>query len=242
MAIARIIQGERDIEIECGQDAEEIAEALRRSSSIYPDALVGHDRFPDGSRVLAEQPPSDLSIADTYAARVVGRFEDLFELELQGGTTVDALLESAGRDRISQLWTPESFQQRFAGTIDGQRYECLIARQAGEARALAISRIADRTNGIRAGVVIDLVADFEFLNSEINLSAQFLNTSSGDPTSFSWDFGDGTGSNEENPVHLFPAAGDYAVTLTVRRDGLTDEVSKFVTVGIPPPEDDDGGL
>jgi PKD repeat protein len=95
---------------------------------------------------------------------------------------------------------------------------------------------------ILVGEVIDLVADFEFLNSEINLSAQFLNTSSGDPTSFSWDFGDGSGSNEENPVHLFPAAGDYAVTLTVRRDGLTDEVSKFVTVGIPPPPDDDEGL
>ena len=67
LAIARLIQGERDIEIECAQDAEEIAEALRRSSSVYPDALAGHDRFPDGSRVLAESPPSDLSIADQRA-------------------------------------------------------------------------------------------------------------------------------------------------------------------------------
>ena len=67
LAIARIILGERDVEIECAQDADEIAEALQRSSSIYPDALAGHDRFPDGSRVLAEQPPSDLSTADQRA-------------------------------------------------------------------------------------------------------------------------------------------------------------------------------
>ena len=67
LAIARIIQGERDVEIECARDVDEITEALRRSSSVYPDALAGHDRFPDGSRILAEKPPSDLSITDQRA-------------------------------------------------------------------------------------------------------------------------------------------------------------------------------
>ena len=68
LAIARCVQGEVDVAIiECAQDADEITEALRRSSSIYPDALAGHARFPEGSRVLAEQPPSDLSIADQCA-------------------------------------------------------------------------------------------------------------------------------------------------------------------------------
>ena len=67
LAIARIIQGERDVDIECARDVDEITEALRRSSSVYPDALAGHDRFPDGSRILAEEPPSDLSITEQRA-------------------------------------------------------------------------------------------------------------------------------------------------------------------------------
>ena len=59
-------KGERDVELECAQDADDLIAALERSSSVYPDALAGHDRFPNGSRVLVEQPP-DLSIADQRA-------------------------------------------------------------------------------------------------------------------------------------------------------------------------------
>ena len=67
LVIARCIQGERDFDIECKADADELIAALQRSSSVYPDALAGHDRFPDGSRVLAEQPESDLGIGDQRA-------------------------------------------------------------------------------------------------------------------------------------------------------------------------------
>ena len=67
LAIARIIQGERDVEIECKEDADDFIAALQRSSSVFPDALAGHDRFPDGSRMLVEQPPSDLSIVEQRA-------------------------------------------------------------------------------------------------------------------------------------------------------------------------------
>jgi PKD repeat protein len=83
---------------------------------------------------------------------------------------------------------------------------------------------------ILAGLVI--VADFEFINSEGNLSVKFLNTSTGDPDSFEWDFGDGGFSNEEHPDHIFAEPGDYVVTLTVRKRGAIDSVSKFVTVAV----------
>ena len=48
LAIARIILGERDVEIECQADADDLAAAVRRSSSVHPDAMAGHERFPDG--------------------------------------------------------------------------------------------------------------------------------------------------------------------------------------------------
>ncbi len=44
---------------------------------------------------------------------------------------------------------------------------------------------------------------------------EFTNTSTGGGLSFEWDFGDGSPvSTEEAPVHLYPAAGLYTVTLT----------------------------
>ena len=67
LAIARIILGERDVEIECQADADDLAAAVRRSSSVHPDAMAGHERFPDGSRVLTEQPPGDLPLAEQRA-------------------------------------------------------------------------------------------------------------------------------------------------------------------------------
>lgn len=32
---------------------------------------------------------------------------------------------------------------------------------------------------------------------------------------WNWDFGDGNGSNEQNPVHIYSAAGQYAVSLSI---------------------------
>ncbi len=40
---------------------------------------------------------------------------------------------------------------------------------------------------------------------------QFTNTATGFPISISWDFGDGTFSIEENPIHSYLTAGQYTI-------------------------------
>ncbi len=44
---------------------------------------------------------------------------------------------------------------------------------------------------------------------------QFTNTATGDYISVSWNFGDGTFSTEENPIHTYVLEGNYIVTQTV---------------------------
>jgi gliding motility-associated-like protein len=44
---------------------------------------------------------------------------------------------------------------------------------------------------------------------------QFTNAATGDYVSILWNFGDGTFSNEENPIHTYILEGDYVVTQTV---------------------------
>ncbi len=46
------------------------------------------------------------------------------------------------------------------------------------------------------------------------LAVAFRDRSSGTPTSWAWDFGDGSTSTEKNPVHTYGAAGTYTVRLT----------------------------
>ena len=44
---------------------------------------------------------------------------------------------------------------------------------------------------------------------------QFTNTATGDFTNIAWDFGDGTFSNEENPIHIYKKEGTYIVRQSV---------------------------
>jgi PKD repeat protein len=47
------------------------------------------------------------------------------------------------------------------------------------------------------------------------LVVKFLDWSLGDPTSWTWDFGDGDSSTAQNPEHIYAEPGLYDVTLTV---------------------------
>lgn len=47
------------------------------------------------------------------------------------------------------------------------------------------------------------------------LQVQFYDNSAGSPVSWDWNFGDGTTSKEQNPVHMYSKPGSYTVTLTI---------------------------
>jgi len=59
---------------------------------------------------------------------------------------------------------------------------------------------------------------------------QFADTSSGNPTSWAWDFGDGMTSNQQNPTHTYAAAGPYSVKLTVTNAGGSNQTVKVINV------------
>ncbi|MEM8896333.1 MAG: FISUMP domain-containing protein, partial [Bacteroidota bacterium] len=52
----------------------------------------------------------------------------------------------------------------------------------------------------------------------IGLEVQFTDQSFYEPTSWSWDFGDGVTSDMQNPTHTYSSAGVYHVELTVTND------------------------
>ena len=54
----------------------------------------------------------------------------------------------------------------------------------------------------------------------------FTDLSAGNPTSWKWDFGDGSTSTEQNPVHVYQQEGAYDVTLTVSNSYGSDTNKK----------------
>jgi gliding motility-associated-like protein len=63
-------------------------------------------------------------------------------------------------------------------------------------------------------------------------SAITFSESAADETSYAWSFGDGSqGSEEANPTHSFPEAGNYCVTLTVKNNfNCTDTATHCLEV------------
>jgi PKD repeat protein len=67
------------------------------------------------------------------------------------------------------------------------------------------------------------------------LSVAFTDHSTGSPTSWNWNFGDGQGSVQQNPVHIYWVGGEYTVTLTASNDYGASSVSKDYYVHVMPP-------
>ncbi len=62
---------------------------------------------------------------------------------------------------------------------------------------------------------------------------QFLDGSSGGINSWYWDFGDGSYSTLQNPVHSFPYPGQFLTTLTIEGDSCFDYYQSIISI----PED-----
>jgi PKD repeat protein len=72
------------------------------------------------------------------------------------------------------------------------------------------------------------VADFTSSQSSgaAPLIVQFNDLSTNAPDSWSWSFGDGDSSAEQNPFHTYSSPGTYTVTLTVSNAAGTDTIER----------------
>lgn len=75
------------------------------------------------------------------------------------------------------------------------------------------------------------VAAFEITSTE-NLTIELNNTSK-EATSYTWDFGDGNSSTEENPSHTYADPGTFTIKLTATNTVGSNETTQQVTVTSP---------
>jgi PKD repeat protein len=88
----------------------------------------------------------------------------------------------------------------------------LLAAPVSAAAALQASFTADPTSGNAPLVVL------------------FKSTSTGNPSVYNWNFGDGGTSRNANPSHTYLKPGQYTVTLTITKGSLSSTASKVISV------------
>ncbi len=67
------------------------------------------------------------------------------------------------------------------------------------------------------------------------LAVQFNDTSTGNPTSWNWDFGDNGISTDQNPTHTYTKSGNYNVTLIASNDAGSSTLTSYINVSSNPP-------
>ena len=112
----------------------------------------------------------------------------------------------------------------FSTNLDqGDLVTALQTRSDGTSSLLAPSTVAGNAS-------IPPVASFSWVQSSGSTVVTFTDTSTGLPTSWSWDFGDGATSTSQNPTHAYNAGGDYTVVLTAHNSAGGSQSSQVVHV------------
>ncbi len=136
-------------------------------------------------------------------------------------------------------WSADQVKQQLFNTADDiESLSCNSAYvgKLGAGRVNAFNAVNDGNTGPGAPTA-------NFTASPTSgcapLTVNFTDQSTGDITSWSWDFGDGTTSTEQNPTHTYNSAGTYTVSLTVTGPGGSDTETKvdYITVSEPPVAD-----
>jgi parallel beta-helix repeat protein len=63
-------------------------------------------------------------------------------------------------------------------------------------------------------------------SGNVPFNVLFTDTSTGSPTAWNWNFGDGGSSTQKNPTHNYSTAGNYTVTLTVSNTAGNNTTTK----------------
>jgi PKD repeat protein len=140
--------------------------------------------------------------------------------------------------------TPTAWQWDFDndGTVDSTEQNPSFTYTTGGMFTVALT--ASNDVGSDAVTKSDLVvavgpptADFSATptSGPASLAVQFTDTSTGSPTSWSWDFGDGNSSTQQSPMHTYAAVGTYTVALTATNTAgsATETKSNFIEVFTP---------
>ena len=119
---------------------------------------------------------------------------------------------------------------------------CLISVFIGVLVLASVSFLACERGGAPSPAQQDgpspLIARFtaEPTAGEAPLTVQFGDCSTGDITTWTWDFGDGQGASSQNPNHTYASAGDYKVSLVVESPWGTHSETKVDYIRVTAPE------
>lgn len=149
---------------------------------------------------------------DTIA---VSPFVEIASVQDTGGNFDDLMAEGLAVASLASSYAPSANPNPAPGTADSANTWTGIAVSFTEGD---VAPTADFTVSNTTPVLGDTIT--------------FTDLSTGEPTSWAWDFGDGGTSTSQNPTHVYAGLGTYEITLTATNAFGSDSETKtaYITV------------
>jgi PKD repeat protein len=155
---------------------------------------------------------------------LVGPGEVTFSDASSGATS---WLWNFGDGGTSTLQNPK---HTYAAVTSTTQYSVTLEINGGTTAPLALTR----QNYITVQPAAVLTASFSGTprTVAVNGTVSFTESSTGGPTSWSWNFGDGGTSTAQNPTHVYSSAGSFTVSLQVSNASGNDTETQtgYITV------------
>ena len=151
-----------------------------------------------------------------------------------GDSNLDIDFDLGANNRPPTLAAIEIESEAGTGGGEDIRNAQIDITHTGTNPSLAVTLTGEAIDNTGGG---NLDPSAAFSSSVNDLQVTFTDASTdsdGSVVSWSWDFGDGNTSTDQNPVHNYAAYGTYSVSLTVTdNEGATDNTSQDVTLTDP---------
>lgn len=117
------------------------------------------------------------------------------------------------------------------------RVDMLAMNTNGALSAGTFGRGQFTSPGFTSTAPLNAAFSLDKTSGTIPLVVNLMDRSTGNPTSWQWNFGDGNSSTDQNPSHTYTVAGSYSITLSVSDGSDTDSVVKTNTIFVTSAQD-----
>ena len=150
------------------------------------------------------------------------------------GTIVDVKIYVDNALKTTVTSSPYFYSwETTSATLGNHTIKATATDNSGNTKTSEISILLSENGSSNDPPVAAFVASSTSV--EVGQSVQFTSQSTNNPTSYSWDFGDGTTSTLQNPTHTYNSEGNYDVSLTVVNNAGSDNETKYgyITCTLP---------
>ena len=226
------------------------------TDSSYGNPTAWNWDFGDGTTSAVQNPTHSFNTAGLYKVTLTvtrGSESDSSTQTMNAGGVPDANFTATPRiaavnEKIqftdTSLYSPTKWTWDFGDTATSSDQNPTHAYQLKG--IYTVTHTAQNANGIGSVTKTGFInvgmppkADFipvivPYVRGQVPMPVSFIDKSTGLPTSWQWDFGDGTTSEDQNPAHVFQNSGIYTVSLTAKNSIGSDTMVKkgLIAVGM----------